>query len=71
MIVATKKELLEQLKDMKDLVKKCPNDMSFHVNIEFSGLDKDFMRIAKDWNIKQALKVETLLKEHNKPEGNI
>ncbi len=71
MEIVTKKEILEQLKGMKDIIKKCPNDMHFSVHVEFSGVDKDFMKLAKDWTIKKQLKVEKLLKEHQKQEGNI
>ena len=45
--------------------------MHFSVHVEFSGVDKDFMKLAKDWTIKKQLKVEKLLKEHQKQEGNI
>ena len=55
MEVVTKKELVEQLQGMLDeVVKECRDDMSFHVNIELSGIDSDFMEISKRYNIKKA-----------------
>lgn len=67
MEIFTKKELLKQLSDMKDLAKKCPHDMLFHAQFEFTALDQRFMNLAKDFNIKKGL--EEKRKQESK--GNI
>lgn len=38
--------LIRQFKEFITLLKKCSRDTQFHACIEFSGIDKDFIRLA-------------------------
>lgn len=62
-------ELITQLKEYIDLLKKCPKNMEFHTLIEFCGIDSRFLTVAKDYNEKQ---MKAQARERQKQEeGNI
>lgn len=71
MEVFTRDELIKQLDDMKQLAKKCKKDMMFHAAFEFSGIDKQFMELAKQYNIKKALIVKQTMQKHQEKKDNI
>lgn len=64
---------IKQLKDMIDMLKKCPKDMDFHVIVEFSGLDPRFMELARQYNIKRAIEYKREQEKNQSEEkgGNI
>jgi hypothetical protein len=64
-------ELIQQFKDYIDLLKKCPRDMEFHTISEFCGIDKNFLKLAKQYNdvkLGEQVKVQQQKKEET---GNI
>ena len=71
MEIFTKRELVNELKDILKLVNKMPGDMSFHANVEFSGVDKKFMQLAQQWNINRALKRKKEIEKLQNQKGNI
>ena len=71
MEVFTKDELIKQLDEMKDLAKKCRKDMLFHASFEFNGIDKDFMKLAHEYNIKKALKVKVEMQKAKEKKDNV
>ena len=74
MEVFNKKELIKQLDSMKDLAKKCRNDMVFHAEFSFTGIDPKFMELATQFNIKMAedgQKAREALPKRKDDEGNI
>ena len=71
MEILTRENLLEQLKDMIALLKKCPKDMYFHAMIEFSGLDPKFMELARQYTIKKGLEAQQKKKKlHHQSQQN-
>ena len=64
-------DLIQQLKEFIDLLKKCPRDMEFHSLIEFCGIDKSFLKITQQYNenkMKQQISEQKRLQEEK---GNI
>lgn len=71
MEVFTKDELLKQLDGMKELAKKCKKETMFHASFEFTAIDKDFMELAKQYNIKKALKIKADMEKIKNKKDNI
>jgi hypothetical protein len=61
-------DLIKQFKEYLDLLKNCPRDMEFHVLAEFCGIDKTFLKIAKQYN---DAKIREQIKVQQKEQGNI
>ena len=64
-------DLIQHLKEYIELLKKCPRDMEFHTCMEFCGIDKGFLKIAKQYNenkMKQQISEQKRLQEEK---GNI
>lgn len=64
-------ELIQQFKDYIDLLKKCPKDMEFHTLVEFCGINKDFLKLAKQYNDVKMGELARLQRQQEKKEGNI
>lgn len=63
-------DLIKQLKDYIDLLKKCPKQMEFHTCIEFCGIDKNFLTISQSYNNKQ-MKEQAKEQQKLEEEGNL
>jgi len=63
-------DLIEQLKEYIDLLKKCPKDMEFHTIMEFCGIDKTFLEIVRKRNEKR-MKEQAREQQKQQEEGNI
>lgn len=66
-----KKDLVKQLENMTKLIKKCPNEMMFHGDCEFSGLDSRFMELARKFNIARAKEGKKAADKLQSQKGNI
>ncbi len=66
-----KKDLVKQLQEMTKLVKNCPDNMLFHGNVEFSGLDSRFMELARQFNIARASEGKKAADKLLRKKGNI
>jgi hypothetical protein len=64
-------ELIQQFKDYIDLLKKCPKDMEFHTLVEFCGIDKNFLILAKKYNDIKISELARIQRQQEKKEGNI
>jgi isocitrate lyase len=64
-------ELIQQFKDYIDLLKKCPKDMEFHTLVEFCGINKDFLKLAKQYNDVKMSELARIQRQQEKKEGNI
>ena len=64
-------ELIQQFKDYIDLLKKCPKDMEFHTLVEFCGINKDFLKLAKQYNDVKMSEQARIQRQQEKKEGNI
>lgn len=64
-------ELIKQLKEYIALLKKCPKGMEFHTCMEFCGIDKEFLKIAKVYTEKTMKEAAKKQQEENEQEGNI
>ena len=64
-------DLIKQLKEYIDLLKKCPKTMEFHTAIEFCGIDKKFLEIAGKYLENQKREQMRELKRQKEEEGNI
>jgi hypothetical protein len=64
-------ELIQQFKDYIDLLKKCPKDMEFHTFVEFCGINKDFLKLAKQYNDVKMSELARIQRQQEKKEGNI
>lgn len=71
MEIIQREELLVQLKDMQKLVKQCPKGMYFSVNVEFNGVDTNFMEMSKKFMIAKALRQKQQLKKLAETQSNI
>lgn len=71
MEIIQRDELIRQLKDMEKLVKKCPKDMYFVTNVEFSGIDPRFMELGKKFTIEKQLRQQKEQAKAQNAQGNV
>jgi len=64
-------DLIQQLKEFIDLLKKCPKDMEFHSLIEFCGIDKGFLKITQQYNENKMKQQRSEQKRLQEEKGNI
>jgi predicted glycoside hydrolase/deacetylase ChbG (UPF0249 family) len=64
-------ELIQQFKEFIDLLKQCPKDMEFHSLVEFCGIDKNFLKFAKQYNDNKMKKQANEQKRKQEEQGNI
>lgn len=64
-------DLIQQLKEFINLIKKCPKDMQFHACIEFSGIDKEFMKLADKYAEEKMKRQAKEKKKQDEQDGNI
>jgi hypothetical protein len=62
-------ELIQQFKEFIDLLKQCPKDMEFHSLVEFCGIDKNFLKIAQQYNDNKMRK--QVIEQKHQEQGNI
>jgi len=63
-------DLIKQLKEYIDLLKKCSQNMEFHTCIEFCGIDSKFLAITNTYYAKKA-KEAAKAQEQASKRGNI
>ena len=63
-------DLIEQFKGFIELLKKCDRDTDFHVLVEFCGIDKKFLEVARQ-NYEKKMKEQAKERQRQEKEGNI
>jgi hypothetical protein len=64
-------ELIKQFKDYIELLKRCPKDMEFHTLVEFCGIDRGFLKLAKQYNDIKVGELAKLQRQQQEEKGNI